>query len=123
MISWPTTGAPQNWNQQDIGIGEFGGPGGGTSSIFGGLFESPEFISCQAEWAGYSQECEDAVNARSAQVEEACEWISYVAGASGSRRLGAMALGCKMGAAAGRHEGEKQCNDDAIEGILENCLG
>lgn len=122
VTSWPTGNSP-NWNQQDVGIGESGGGGGSLGGIFGGLFQSPEFINCQAQWSQYSQDCQDAVNERSAQVEEACEWVASFAGALGNRQLGAIALGCRLGNAAGQRDGEEQCSKDAIEGILENCLG
>ena len=92
------------------------------SGAFDRLF-SEEFRECQSNWSSYSSDCQTAVTTRRREVEATCEYIAYTAGAFGSRALGAVALGCVMGAAAGEEQGHEECNDNAIEGILENCLG
>jgi hypothetical protein len=118
--SWPT-----QLPAQAVGIGGYGMGAGtiGMSSIFGGLFQSEEFLECQSNWSSYSDDCQEAVTTRRTQVTGVCEYVAYAAGASGSRALGAVALGCVLGAAAGEDLGHKQCSDDAVNGILENCLG
>ncbi|MEW6991329.1 hypothetical protein AADZ91_11635 [Colwelliaceae bacterium 6441] len=116
--SWSTSPSGQ---ADVIGIGVNGTVN--MPPIFGGIFGSEAFIECQSNWSSYSKECEKAVTARKTQVESVCEYVAYTSGASGSRTLGAIALGCVMGAAAGENLGHKQCTDTAINGILENCLG
>lgn len=80
-----------------------------------------QFLMCQRQWAEWSDECVQAITQRSLQVKDFCSLLGLAVGGSSNGR--AAAFGCYLGAVHAEGNAEETCGREAIEGILENCLG